>query len=272
MRPSRPLSFLSAVILLFALSACSPQSKLIDKVEAFRAARKAGKIEEAQRYLTDDPRVWFDAKEGEGEPTKLGFGPYHHWDEEFNSHGEHGPWRVEGNTVWAIASEINDYYRLLERKDTPSYRITYYFNDKGLIEGYLISDAHPGEPSPSSRAAKRSSRSGQRKPIPTSGTTLGPRARSIRRGPRRENARPAGGVASHRGIAAASGGRERREPKVSGGADEAPRSLFLPISAAGSTPARAVGRGPAPKRMACRVWPTSMSGCTPLPTNSRPSA
>ena len=148
MRPSRQSGFLSATILLLALSACSRQSKLVDKVEAFRAARKAGKIEEAQRYLTDDPRVWFDAKEGEGKPMKLGFGPYHHWDEEFNSHGEHGPWRVEGNTVWAIASEINDYYRLLERKDTPSYRITYYFNDKGLIEGYLISDAHPGEPSP----------------------------------------------------------------------------------------------------------------------------
>jgi hypothetical protein len=55
---------------------------------------------------------------------------------------------VEGNTVWAIASESNDYYRLTERKDTPTYRITYYFDDEGLIEGYLISDAHPEKPSP----------------------------------------------------------------------------------------------------------------------------
>lgn len=138
----------TTLILTGFFVACSHQSKLVEKVEAFRAVRKAGKIEEAQRYLTDDPRVWFDKKEGEGKPMKLGFGPYHHWDEEFHSHGEHGPWKVEGNTVWAIATEINDYYRLVERKDTPTYRITYFFNDKGLIEGYLISDAHPGEPSP----------------------------------------------------------------------------------------------------------------------------
>jgi hypothetical protein len=148
MRNLRFLSSLSAVILLGAFGACSHQSRLIDKVEAVRAARNAGKVEEAQRYLTKDPRVWFDGKEGEGSPMKLGFGPYHHWDEVFNSHGDHEPWRVEGNTVWAIASEINHYYRLTERQDTPTYRITYFFDDKGLIEGTLISDAHPGQPSP----------------------------------------------------------------------------------------------------------------------------
>jgi hypothetical protein len=142
----RFLAPISAAILSLVHVACASDSKLIEKVEAFRAARNAGQTEEAQSYLSSDPRVWFDSKEGDGSPMKLGFGPYKRWDEVFNSHGEHGPWTVEGNTVWAIATEINDYYRLTERKDTPTYRITYYFDDQGLIKGYLISDAHPGQP------------------------------------------------------------------------------------------------------------------------------
>jgi len=108
----------------------------------------AGGYELARSYLSDDPRVWYDAREGDGRPLKLGAGLYKAWDEHFNGRSEAGPWTVEGNRVWAVADETNDYFRLLERQDGSRYRITYYFDEDGRIEGYMISAADPGRPSP----------------------------------------------------------------------------------------------------------------------------
>jgi len=144
----RPVIFGWPVVLAAACVACSSDASLIEKVEAFRAARDAGRYDDARVYLASDPRVWFESRDGEGTPMKDGAGPYKAWDEHFNSNGEQGPWTVDGRTVWAIATESNDYYRLVERDDTPTYRITYFFNEDRLIEGYMISDAYPGQPSP----------------------------------------------------------------------------------------------------------------------------
>jgi hypothetical protein len=145
---NRPAATWWAAVIAVGLAACGHEPTMIEKVEAFRAARDAGRYDDAQRYLSSDPRAWFDSRDGEGSPLKLGAGPYKQWDEFFHSRGDHEPWKVEGRTVWAVATEMNDYYRLIERQDTPTYRITYFFDDDGLIEGYMISDAHPGEPSP----------------------------------------------------------------------------------------------------------------------------
>ena len=35
------------------------------------------------------------------------------WDDHFNSSGELGPWHEEDRTVWAVATEVNDYFRSL---------------------------------------------------------------------------------------------------------------------------------------------------------------
>ena len=133
-----------------ALTVLAKESKLIETVKAFRAARDTGDYELARSFLSDAPRVWYEARVGEGYPLKLGAGRYESWDEHFRGHSELGPWTVEANSVWAVAEETNDYFRLTERTDVSRYRITYFLDDAGLIEGYMISAADPGTPGPPS--------------------------------------------------------------------------------------------------------------------------
>lgn len=45
--------------------------------------------------------------------------------------------------MWRVVEEFNEYYALIERQDTPRYRITYFFDDAGKIVGYMISAADP---------------------------------------------------------------------------------------------------------------------------------
>ena len=121
----------------------------IKTVQDFRAARKAGDLERARSYLGDDPRVWYDAYAGEGAPWKLGAGRWKTWDTHFNGESKFGPWYVEDDRVWAVVEEMNDYFRLIERRDMPRYRITYFNEDNGKIAGYMISAADvdsPGTP------------------------------------------------------------------------------------------------------------------------------
>lgn len=132
--------------LCLLLANCTGSDPMIEKVEAFRAARDEGDHEKARDYLSDDPRVWYEKREGEGSPVKLGAGRWKIWDEHFRGESDLEPWRAEGNAVWSIATETNDYYRLLERETVSRYRVTYFFDDDGKIEGYMISAARPGKP------------------------------------------------------------------------------------------------------------------------------
>ncbi|MCH7878395.1 MAG: hypothetical protein IH914_03655 [candidate division Zixibacteria bacterium] len=138
--------FLVSVILVF--SGCGKGETLTDKVIEFRAAKDAGDYETAKRYMVSDARVWYEEKTGEGMPYTLGAGAWKSWDDHFNSTGGTGDWTVEGNSVWAIATESNDYFRLLERETISQYRITYFFNEQKKITGYMISAAYPGQESP----------------------------------------------------------------------------------------------------------------------------
>ncbi len=137
-----------AVVTLLMIAGC--QQPKVDTVEAFRGARKSGDLDTARTYLTADPHVWYEQREGPGKPWKLGAGRWKTWDDHFNSTGDLGPWHVEGRTVWAVATEVNDYFRLTERTDVSRYRISYFFNDAGLIEGYMISAADPDNSDPPS--------------------------------------------------------------------------------------------------------------------------
>jgi hypothetical protein len=135
------------ILVLFAvvLGGCSGGENMVEIVESFREARDAGNYSVAQSYLSDDPRVWYEERTGEGMPVKLGAGRWKEWDDYFNSEGELGEWKAEGSTVWAVSTETNDYYRLIERQDVSQYRITYFFNNRTQIEGYMISAASPDE-------------------------------------------------------------------------------------------------------------------------------
>jgi hypothetical protein len=137
-----------AVVTLLLMAGC--RQSQVASVEAFRATREAGNLDTARSYLTRDPRVWYGQREGPGSPWTLGAGRWKPWDDHFKGHSDLGRWQVDGRTVWAVATETNDYFRLTERTDISRYRITYFLDDAGLIEGYMISDADPDKPGPPS--------------------------------------------------------------------------------------------------------------------------
>jgi len=136
------------IIVLAATLQTGCASTQVASVQSFRAARAAGDLDLARTYLTEDPRVWYEKRDGEGLHWTLGAGRYKVWDEHFNSVSDLGPWHVQGLTVWAVTTETNDYYRLIERRGVSRYRVSYFFNDHGRIEGYMISDAAPDHPTP----------------------------------------------------------------------------------------------------------------------------
>ena len=108
-------------------------------VEAFRNARARGDTEAAGALLAPDARLWFGAREGPGRPWDLETGgPWAAWDEHFRGRSEpDGPWVVEGDAVSAVMVEHNDYYRLTE--SAPGrWRGTYFFDERGRIEGFLV--------------------------------------------------------------------------------------------------------------------------------------
>ena len=116
---------------------------MIETITAFRDARDAGEYDQARRYLTDNARVWYEERYGNGYPVELGRGRYTTWDEHFRSESRLGDWQADSQSVWTVVTEMNDYYRLLERTDTSRYRLTYFFTDDGRIEGYMVSAISP---------------------------------------------------------------------------------------------------------------------------------
>ena len=54
---------IALILLATVLCACHGGRSQLKAVQDFRAARKAGDLETARSYLTDDPRVWYDAHE-----------------------------------------------------------------------------------------------------------------------------------------------------------------------------------------------------------------
>ncbi len=121
------------------LMSCSSSRTLVQDVLEYRAARAADDSRTAARFLSPSPRIWFEEKTGEGKKIdhESGGGPWAEWDEFFQASGEAGEFVAEGNQVTALVTETNDYFRLIER--SPShYRVTYYFDANGLIEGILI--------------------------------------------------------------------------------------------------------------------------------------
>ena len=122
-------------------SAAPGEEEAVAVVETFRVARAAGRIEEARALLADDPRVWYDRREGEGAPWKLTGGRWSDWDEHFRGRTIRvGEWSVRGRTVSADMFEINDWFRLLEGGGG-WWRASYFLDEAGRIEGFLVGPA-----------------------------------------------------------------------------------------------------------------------------------
>ena len=140
----------SGVLVVVGMNAVGCVSPLLRNLDAYRQAKKSGDYETAAQYLADDARIWFDKKEGEGHALTAKGGPYKDWDREFRSTSTREDLRVAGQTVSYISSEINDFYRLIERVPTKA-RVTYYFDDDDRITGMLYRGLSPKSERPPDR-------------------------------------------------------------------------------------------------------------------------
>lgn len=136
------------LIMVFMVGGCThPLERTWTK---YREAKKRGDYETAKKYLADDARIWFEKKEGPGNPLTAKGGPYKHWDKEFRAKTSREKVEVVDGAVTYLSSEINDYYRFIERKTTKA-RITYYFNDENKISGMLYQGLSPRKKRPPDR-------------------------------------------------------------------------------------------------------------------------
>ena len=142
------LRFIVVVAAALACGGCV--SPLIANLDAFRAAKKRGDYAEAGKYLAEDARIWFDKKEGSGSPYSAKGGPYKGWDREFNSSSTREQERTDNRTVSYISTEMNDFYRLIERQPTPA-RVTWYFDEDQRITGMLYQGLGRERPGPPDR-------------------------------------------------------------------------------------------------------------------------
>ena len=90
--------------------------------------------------MTANPRRWFESRAGRGLPWTVGDaspGPWARWDRHFGSEGEIVELTEGDGSLSLIIRETNDYYRLLERGPQLN-RLTYFFDESGLLEGLLV--------------------------------------------------------------------------------------------------------------------------------------
>lgn len=132
-------AILLTIITLAGGPGCARDNRLVT-IDAYRDARAAGEYEAAEAYLGEDPRVWFEQREGPGAPLVLGGGRWASWDDHFRSASTAGEWHLEDDRAWAIVTETNDYYRLTGRA-FGRYRHTYFFDRDGRIVGSMVSAA-----------------------------------------------------------------------------------------------------------------------------------
>lgn len=131
-------------LLLLLVIACATTTSNIQRVQAYRAARERGDVAAEAAFLAPAARMFYEKREGEGDPLTPGrSGRYAHWDEFFRSKSTLTDWKEEGNAVSATVHEINDFYRLLDWTPKP-YRMTWRFDANGRISDALI-ESLPGE-------------------------------------------------------------------------------------------------------------------------------
>ena len=121
-------------VFVVLLPACT-SSRLIRRVQEFRALRERGDDAASQAFLTSDAKMFFNKREGEGSPI-IG-GPWRHWDTYFHGHASFTDWSSHDRVVTAIGHETNDYYRLLDWKPSP-WRMTWWLDESDKISAILL--------------------------------------------------------------------------------------------------------------------------------------
>jgi hypothetical protein len=156
----RPLVFavwgLAALTAIAASRVAPPRVPLTD-VEKIERAREYAAAVAKQEYaaaktmLAPNARVWYEKREGEGEPLNPGGGTWTHWDTYFHGRTTYSDWRVDGGAVLATATETNDFYRLLDWRPWPML-FTWWLDEEARIAGFMV-QARPGKGSTGSRLA-----------------------------------------------------------------------------------------------------------------------
>lgn len=124
------------LVLLFALVSCATDNN-IRTVKNFRAARERGDSAAAEAFVAPGARIWFETRDGAGEPFGSGGGSWDRWDHYFHSHTTLTDWTERDGTVTAVAHETNDFMKLLDWQPA-AYTVTYSFDGSRRIVGVLI--------------------------------------------------------------------------------------------------------------------------------------
>jgi len=137
------------VVTITALLPLGCAHPYVRTLEAFQAARKRGDEDKAAACLAPDARSWWEKKEGPGSPltAKKKKGRWADWDHYFHAKTQRGQYVVdeEAKTLSYPFTEINDFYRLIDRPPTQS-RYVYYFDDEGKICGKLFEPMRKDRP------------------------------------------------------------------------------------------------------------------------------
>lgn len=123
-----------ALVLVVDSSASAPRA---EQVEAYYAAARRGDEAGARKFLAPDARIWFEKREGPGEPWNVSGGSWDHWDSYFNGKVVRSEWEAGPDFVSARGDETNDYYRLLDWKPWPM-KLTWWFDESGRMNGFLV--------------------------------------------------------------------------------------------------------------------------------------
>ena len=95
----------------------SPIHPHLATVQRFRKAKRERDRATLREVLSDDSRIWFDVKAGEGTERGLdGAGPWSRWDSIFNSKTEVIDAKIELQRVDTVVREESDWFRLIDRR------------------------------------------------------------------------------------------------------------------------------------------------------------
>jgi len=140
MKSATLLFSVAVAFVTFPACASGAAASKIERARQFRALVAKQDYDAARALMAEHPRRWWDAREGEGSPWKIGpdaGGPWKHWDEHFHSTPAVVRWTEGSDSATALIHESNDYYRLLER-GTMTNELVYSFDGDGKIEGLVI--------------------------------------------------------------------------------------------------------------------------------------